>query len=133
MPDAARYALGGLPVVAYYDATNGSLKAAFCSSAACGSAIHQTIDSGLFTGLWPALAFDAAGLPLFAYLVNGVGISLARCSSEDCVSTIAITPIDLPGRHISLALRPDGSPAISHYDEQAQDLRLVLCADATCP
>lgn len=133
VPDVARYAFGGLPVVAYFDRVDTTLKAAFCSNAACTAAIHRTIDGSPLRGLWPSLAVDAAGNPVFAYLVNGVGVYLATCSSPDCGSPIAIVPIDVPGRHLSLALRADGSPVVSHYDEQAQDLRLVLCADATCP
>ena len=68
-PDTA-IAIGadGLPVVSYYDATNGSLKVAKCVNAECtGTATITTVDSAGVVGQYTAIAIGTDSLPVMSY------------------------------------------------------------------
>ena len=61
---------------------------------------------------------------------------LAACADATCSSgSITIRTIDstgVVGRYTSLALTTTGVPVISYYDTGNGDLKLAVCADATC-
>jgi hypothetical protein len=135
LPDAARYALGGFPVVAYYDRNTETLKFAFCGNASCSTvSSFRSIDGGNggIIGPYPSLAIDSAGFPVVSYLAAGIGLRVARCSSPNCAEAPSISPVDVGGTDSSLVLRPDGIPVISHYDAAQKDLRLTVCGNANC-
>ncbi len=59
----------GLPVVSYYDATNGNLKVAKCVNAECtGTATITAVDSVGDVGQSTAIAIGADGLPVVELL-----------------------------------------------------------------
>ncbi|TAG46745.1 MAG: hypothetical protein EAZ30_11930 [Betaproteobacteria bacterium] len=81
----------GLPVVSYYDETNGALKFVKCSNANCSSSVNRTIstvesDGGAGLGLGGNLAMPADGLPVISYSdVNNRILKIAKCSNAACV------------------------------------------------
>jgi predicted regulator of Ras-like GTPase activity (Roadblock/LC7/MglB family) len=56
----------GLPLVSYTDGTNGTLKVAHCSNAACTSSTKTTVDSG-GVGAYTSVTVGADGLPVISY------------------------------------------------------------------
>ncbi len=55
------------PLIAYYDATNTSLKLYNCADAACASGTGRTVDNSSDVGANVALAIRPNGLPVIAY------------------------------------------------------------------
>ncbi|HEY6000353.1 MAG TPA: hypothetical protein VI078_13775 [bacterium] len=141
----------GLPVVSYYDLTNGALKVVHCGTAACmvGNTL-TTLDGAApesDVGQYTSLVVDANGYPQIAYYdVTGgalkfVGCTDFACSGGDEVpSTVdgAAAESDV-GRYASLAMvardplvPTTRTPAIAYYDVTNQDLKYVACDDALC-
>ncbi len=85
---AARSALNGRPLAAYYDASNGNLMAFDCLSSDCQFGIERTLDSVGNVGQDTAIAIDpASGLALIAYYdVDNADIRLYRCATAACDS-----------------------------------------------
>ena len=138
----------GLPVVAYYDATNGDLKVAHCGTAACmvGNSV-STVDGagGSDVGQHASLAVDANGYPLIAYHdftnkdLKFIGCTDYACAGGDELpATVDGAAADV-GEYASLALIARSplapttlTPAIVYYDATNTDLKFVACNDALC-
>jgi hypothetical protein len=78
----------GLPVVSYFDATNGNLKVAKCVNAACtGSATITTVDSAGVVGTYTSIAIGTDGLPVVSYhdATNG-DLKVVKCSNAACLA-----------------------------------------------
>jgi len=76
----------GLPVISYYDVTNGNLKVAHCADAACSASDTQTaVDSSGDVGRYTSIAIGADGLPVVSYLdfTNG-DLKLLKCNNRFC-------------------------------------------------
>ena len=85
---ATRTALGGRPLAAYYDATNGDLMAFDCSNSACPNGFERTLESVGNVGQDTAIAIDpASGLALIGYYdVDNGDLRLYRCATTACDS-----------------------------------------------
>ncbi|MEI8240639.1 MAG: hypothetical protein WCI22_14590, partial [Actinomycetota bacterium] len=57
----------GLPIVSYYDVTNGHLKLAHCDTTACVSATTSSIDAAGNVGRWASIAIGVDNLPIISY------------------------------------------------------------------
>jgi hypothetical protein len=86
----AAIAIGGdgLPVVSYYDETNGDLKLLYCDDPRCAgdeSGNIQILDGAGDVGLYSSLVLDAAGNPVVGYydFTNG-DLKVLRCSNPRC-------------------------------------------------
>ena len=127
----------GFPVISYLDDTNDDLKLAACADATCSSGTTiRTIDSKGDVGYYTSLALTAGGFPVISYR-DGTNkdLKLAVCVDATCSSGTTIRTIDSTGDvgyHTSLALTSAGFPVISYYDGTNEDLKLAVCADATC-
>ena len=127
----------GSPVISYYDQTNQDLKVAVCTDATCSSgATVRTLDSTGDVGWYTSLALTTAGFPVISFYDNTKGnLKLAVCADVTCSSGTTIRTIDSAGSvgiYTSLALTTAGFPVISYFDNINQDLKLAVCADATC-
>ena len=124
----------GFPVISYYDKTNNDLKLAVCTDATCSSG--TTIRTIASTGLYTSLALTAAGFPVISYFDDAnQDLKLAACADTTCSSGTTIRTIHsvgVIGYYTSLALTTAGFPVISYHDAGDRDLKLAVCADATC-
>jgi predicted regulator of Ras-like GTPase activity (Roadblock/LC7/MglB family) len=126
-----------LPVVSYYDVTNGDLKVAHCGDASCsaGNTI-TTVDSAEWVGQYTSIVVGADGLPVISYYDNAnQDLKVAHCGIANCSSGNTITTVDFGGDvgwWTSIAVGADGLPVISYFDVTNGDLKVAHCADAAC-
>ena len=78
----------GLPVISYFDSTNGDLKVAKCNSPTCShySPTATTVDRVGSVGQYTSITLGADGLPVISYydVTNG-DLKVAKCTSATCV------------------------------------------------
>ena len=129
----------GLPVIAYYDATNFDLKVAKCANAACsgGTSTLNTVDSGGNVGQFSSIAIGADGLPVISYYdATNFNLKVAKCTNATCAAgTSTITAVDSTdnvGQSTSLAIGADGLAVISYYDATNFNLKVAKCTNAAC-
>jgi len=117
----------GLPVISYYDVTNGGLKVAKCSDVSCSGATVRTLESGANIGKYTSLAIGTDGLPVISYVDSGNSIlKVAKCAAADCNGTPLITNMTSAsnfGESTSIAIGADGNPVIASYSYNA----VVVC------
>ncbi len=124
--------------IAYYDATNYSLKyvSYSCFGGVCGANIYTILTSTLaYVGQYASLKFDSTGVAHMAYQVysatSGVGYAYSVSSGGNCgvgsaagkwQCDIIETGIGL-GQYTSLDLNNSNQPRIAYYDSNNRDLR----------
>jgi len=125
----------GLPVISYYDYTNGDLRVCKCSNTSCTSATCTTIDSANDVGYHTSIAIGTDGLPVISeYDYTNGDLRVCKCSNTSCTSATCTT-IDSAndvGQYSSIAIGTDGLPVISHYDVTNGDLRVCKCSNTSC-
>ncbi len=125
----------GLPVISYYDNTNGDLKVAQCQTVSCINVISTTVDSAGDVGRDSALAIGLDGLPVISYWdYTNRDLKMVRCQTLSCISVIRITVDSFGdvGGFNSLAIGSDGLQVISYYDNTNGDLKVAKCQTASC-
>ena len=76
----------GLPIISYYDQTNGDLKVAHCGDAACSSGnILTTVDTNGDVGLDTSITIGVDGLPIISYHKNCCDLKVVHCSNVFCI------------------------------------------------
>jgi hypothetical protein len=80
----------------------------------------------------PSVAIGPDGLPVVAYVTNGLGIRVARCANAACTAIasdnlVVATQAANPG----LVVRGDGRPLVAYYDINGA-LRVASCSNAAC-
>jgi hypothetical protein len=128
----------GLPVIAYQDITNGTLKVAHCSSLACAAAAITVVDDPPVNrvGHYNSVAIGADGLPIISYKdFTAFALKVAHCSNVACTAA-GVTTVDDPANEVgdfsSIAIGSDGLPVISYQDLTAGALKVAHCGNATC-
>jgi hypothetical protein len=128
----------GLPVISYYDLTNGNLKVAHCGIANCisGNTITTVDASPADVGQYTSIAIGADFLPVISYYVFGPDdLKVAKCTDASCTTFATINILDSTGevgQYTSIAIGADGLPVISYYDFTNWDLKAAKCLDASC-
>jgi hypothetical protein len=111
---------GGVPYLAYLDATAGDLRVARFDGFAW---VTETVDSAGAVGAYPSIALDRAGFPRLSYYDFGQGnLRYARYDGLAWV-TETVEVSGSVGMYTSLALDEDGRPNIAYYDGTHGDLR----------
>lgn len=139
----ASIALDGLklPVVSYYDSTNGALKILRClnRSNCRGKNSVVTADTGDSgdVGRDSSLALDFAGNPVVSYHDRSNGdLKLLHCNDPACAGgDESITSPDFLGNvgaFSSLALDAAGNPVVAYFDAGNMALRILHCNDPNC-
>ncbi len=125
----------GLPVISYYDASNHALKVVHCGKVDCsaGNAFSQ-VDNALSYQDLP-IAIGGDGLPVIGYSAAS-GFKVAHCGNVDCSANNTISTV-LPAENwgvdcSAIAIRSDGLPVISCYDNVKGDLLVMHCGNASC-
>ena len=132
-------ASGGTGVfVSYYDADNGDLKLAVCTSLCDrtnASWTVTTVDSAGDVGRYTSLAINGAGNPLIAYYdATNNALKLATCTGGCTTPAPAwiVTTVDRgsgdSGRYASLV--GGDNPMVAYYDQANGDLKLATCMTA---
>ncbi len=125
----------GLPIVSYYDRTNGDLKVAHCESIDCSSATVTTLDAAGNVGLHTSIGI-ADDRPVIAYFdATNLDLKLAHCDDTACTSA-DLQVLDSTGdvgRYASLiAANASGGLSIAYFDNTNADLRFLRCGDSAC-
>ncbi len=95
-----------------------------------------TIDAGPVAG-HPSIAIGGDGLPIIAYESASGGLRLFRCNEPGCDAGSNVVFNDPPtgttaGRYNSVAIGPDGNPAVAFHDPVDVALKLVKCTSPNC-
>jgi len=125
-----------IPIISYYDATNGNLKLALCDTPACIYPAIRTLDSTGDVGAWSSIALSKTNIPYVAYYDTTNGdLKLAICKSTACTATTIITVDNATnnvGQFVGLKLTSTGIPIISYYDATNSALKVAFCGSTTC-
>ncbi len=127
----------GLPVISYFDATNGHLKVAHCEDASCNSATLTAVATNPTSGQYTSIIIAGDGLPIISYyLAAAVGTfpMVAHCSNVTC-SAAEINQLDASagtGQYTSIGVTPSGLAAVSYYDISNGNLKYAYCSNFAC-
>ena len=127
----------GLPMISYYDLTNGDLKLAHCGNSSCsaGNTI-TTLDSVGDVGEYTSITIGTDGLPIINYqYVTGGNLKVAKCGNVSCSSGNLLTTVDYVddvGDDSSITIGIDGLPIISYFDKTNNDLKVIKCGNSSC-
>lgn len=125
----------GLPIVSYYDRTNGDLKVAHCETIDCAEATVTTLDATGDVGQYTSIGI-VGDLPVIAYFdVTNLDLKLARCDDAACTSAelSVLDAVGDVGRFASLiAANSLGGPSVAYFDNSNGDLRFLRCRNAIC-
>ena len=127
-----------IPIISYYDKTNGNLKSVKCSDQNCSNftfsnVLHSEGDVGKYT----SIVIGADNNPVIGYYdeTNG-NLNILRCSSQNCsASKRFITILDSVGdvgEFLSVAIGADNSPIVSYFDVTNGFLKVYSCGDEAC-
>jgi opacity protein-like surface antigen len=129
----------GLPVIAYLDNSNGDLKVAKCSNAACsgGASALSAVDAAGNVGLYISIAIGADGLPVIAYYdQTNTDLKVAKCANAACTAgTSTLSTVDSAGEvgaFTSIAIGIDGLPVIAYHHVSIGRLKVAKCANVYC-
>ena len=133
----------GIPVIAYHDAGNGTLKLAICGAVDCTAT--QTLltlyaVAGETAGVHVDMALANNGRPFISHRNETANtLVLTTCLSAGCGDGIVSTELDRSelaaaplGEYTSIAIGPDHMPIISYHDAFTGSLKVVHCRARSC-
>jgi predicted regulator of Ras-like GTPase activity (Roadblock/LC7/MglB family) len=127
----------GLPIISYYDLTNGDLKVAHCNDRLCAGSDETltAVDTAGVVGLYTSITIGADGLPIVSYRdATNSNLKVAHCNDVSCAGgDEALTTVDATGDagyQTSITIGADGLPIISYFDSSG--LKVAHCANALC-
>ncbi len=120
------------PAISYFDATNSKIKLATSSGAACTTWGTTTIDAA-GTGGKTSLAYDPAGFAWISYydqasqdlnVARQVSAGGSGCSDGGSTwSCVGVDTANTVGSYNSIAIGPDGDPAVAYHYVNSSDVR----------
>lgn len=126
---------GDLPLISYYDVTNGALRVAACTTSACPVSTRTEIDDAADVGQYSSIALGVDGKGLISYFDNTADdLKVAHCDDAAC-TTATITPLDTAdatGADTSIAIGSDGFGIIAYRSLTEGALRVAHCSNTNC-
>lgn len=129
----------GLPIMTYYNASNGALLFAKCTSLDCSSVVLETIEEGNLSarGEYSSLQISANGKPVVAwYDTINDDLAFARCPNIDCSGDDVLRTLDGSaedtGRDVSMVLDANGLPRIAYVNTTQHSLQFAGCEGPAC-
>lgn len=128
----------GMPIIGYYHNTVGArdLNMLECRSVGCATALRRVLVSEDFSGMYPSLAIGTNGFPFFVHFDRvDDDLEVFACLDGSCRSGerhIIDYTTGFYGMETSVAVRPDGRPAIAYWNSNLEDLNFFDCVDASC-
>lgn len=128
--------LDGLPIISYYDATDGDLEVFHCNDMSCSSGTQRTIDSNGIVGEYSSITIGRDGNPVISYYDRSNGdLKLAFCVEPTCSLGHSHTVVDATGdvgQWTSITTNEEGYAFISYYDATNGNLKVASCNALIC-
>ncbi|MBI5564832.1 MAG: hypothetical protein HY870_08055 [Chloroflexi bacterium] len=125
-----------LPLISYYDLTNGDLKVAHCNTLDCTDKTIRIADSTNNVGQYTSIANGGDWGPTITYYdFTSKNLKAAYCGDGTCAAP-TITIIDSAGdvgQYTSVTTGIDGLPLISYYDATNGSLKVAHCWPGQVP
>jgi len=127
----------GMPVIAYKDDFNKTLKVAHCGTDDCSvvSAV-TTVDADGNVGSGASIVIGTNGFPLVSYRDDTFrNLKILSCGNLACTEGNSISVADSTGAvnsDTSIWIGIDGLPIVSYRDFLDNFLKVLHCGDATC-
>jgi hypothetical protein len=119
----------------YYNITNGDLKFAQCTNAACTTKNITSVDTTGDVGYYTSITLGSDGFARIGYYdLTNQDLKYAQCTNAACTAS-NITSVDTTGtvgQYPSIALGTDGFARISYYDATNGYLKYAKCTNAAC-
>jgi len=125
----------GLPIISYYDFTNGDLKVFHCGEPMCTGGTTSAHDTAKNVGEYTSIAIGTDGFPIISYYdFTNADLKVFHCTDAPCTAGVAslLDATGTVGQYTSIAIGTDGFPIISYYDGTNSDLKVFHCTDAPC-
>ncbi|MDO8716238.1 MAG: hypothetical protein Q7J73_05460, partial [Dehalococcoidales bacterium] len=132
----------GLPIVSYYDSTNGNLNIAKCTTEPCTTQTNWSTTTPDSTGnvgqYTTSIAIGTDGLPVVSYYDNtNDNLNIAKCNTSPCTqsnqwSTTTPDSTGTVGYFTSIAIGTDGLPIVSYNDITNGNLNIAKCDTSPC-
>lgn len=129
----------GLPVISYWDNTNGDLRMTHCGSPSCSVGNNTVIvDNGANVGQYTSIAIGLDGMPIISYYDQANGnLKVAHCGDLYCIFPNTVTTVDTGngadvGLYTSITMSDGSLPIISYYDQTNMALKVAHCTNFLC-
>ncbi len=126
----------GLPVISYYDQTNGDLKVAHCGNTACNAG--NTLINPAFVGnvgTWTSITIGRDSLAIISFRDETGGfLDVLHCGNLTCTAGNSLLTVDgsNSGSYSSITVGSDTLPVISYYNVGTADLKVAHCGNLLC-
>jgi hypothetical protein len=132
---AVTIGVDGLPLIAYWNSNQASLKVVHCSNLTCSSATRSTLEVVGTSGGGIAITIGADGRGLISYY-HGANrdLKVAHCTDTIC-SEATTTTLDSAGDlgwSSSIVIGADGLGLVSYLDVTNETLKVAHCSDVAC-
>jgi hypothetical protein len=127
----------GVPVISYYDTTNGDLRFVRCTDTACtANDSPRVIDSTGSVGVYGSITIGSDGLATISYSdATNADLKVAHCTNTACTTVDPRRTIDATGnvgQYTAITIAADGFPVISYWDATNARLKIVHCSNESC-